>query len=254
MTGCTDKAMLLHALVDGELDAANSLAIEAHIKTCAGCARELARIEAVRDALSSGSVRHRAPLALHDRIEAQIDDQSSGAAPSVTQRRTLQPWLASGISAIAASLLLFVAVPQITATSMEDEVIGSHVRSLLANHLIDVATSDQHVVRPWFNGRIDFAPPVVELADQGFPLAGGRLDYLDGQVVPALVYHRRLHSINLFVRTARGVASPIGITTRRNGYSIIRWAHAGLEYWAVSDIGLDELKSFVRDFEGRATP
>lgn len=252
MSACAEKKMLLHALIDGELDAANSVAIETHIKICAGCAVELARIEAARGALSKSGVKHRAPSAMRDRIAAQIDSRSDGVGPSTAQHRSLRPWLAGGVSAIAASLLLFVGIPQLTTAGMEDQVIASHVRSLLASHLIDIATSDRHVVRPWFNGRIDFAPPVVDLADQGFPLAGGRLDYLGGRVVPALVYHRRLHSINLFIRPAGGFASLVGITTRRNGYSLVRWTRAGLEYWAVSDINSDELALFKRDFDARA--
>lgn len=251
MSACVDQEMLLHALFDGELDAANSLAVETHLRACAGCAAELTRLAAVREAVGQSSMKHRAPLALYDRIVAQIDGQSGNAAPSVRKQRSIRPWLAGGISSIAASLLLLVAVPQVTAMNMEDQVIASHVRSLLANHIIDIATSDQHVVKPWFNGRIDFAPPVVDLADHGFPLAGGRLDYLDGRVVPALVYHRRLHSINLFIRPVRGISSPLSITAKRNGYSLVRWTRAGLEYWAVSDIGSDELDLFKRDFDGR---
>ncbi len=251
MSVCADKEMLLHALIDGELDAANSVAIEAHIKTCSACAEELARIEAVRDALSQQGMKHRAPADLQRRIAAQIDSQSGSATASASRWRSIRPWLGGGLSAIAASLLLLVAVPQLTATGMEDQVIASHVRSLLANHLTDVASSDRHTVKPWFNGKIDFAPPVIDLADQGFPLAGGRLDYLDGRVVPALVYHRRLHSINVFVRPAPNLISPGKIATRRNGYSVVRWSHGGLECWAVSDIGLDELKLFGRDFLAR---
>ena len=252
MSACAERKMLLHALIDGELDAANSVAIETHIKNCAGCAEELARIEAVRGALSKSGVKHCAPSAMRDRIAAQIDIRSDGIGPSTAQHRSLRPWLAGGVSAIAASLLLIVGIPQLTTADMQDQVIASHVRSLLASHLIDIATSDRHVVRPWFNGRIDFAPPVVDLADQGFPLAGGRLDYLGGRVVPALVYHRRLHSINLFIRPAGCFASLVGITTRRNGYSLVRWTRAGLEYWAVSDINSDELELFKRDFDARA--
>ncbi len=103
-------------------------------------------------------------------------------------------------------------------------------------------------MKPWFNGRIDFAPPVVELADQGFPLVGGRLDYLDGRVVPAIVYHRRLHTINLFVIPAGDFSSPVGITTRREGYSLVRWTKGGLEFWAVSDIDPTDLELFHRMF------
>lgn len=251
MSACADKWTLLHAMIDGELDAANCVAIEAHIKTCAGCAEELARIEAVHDALSHAGMKHRAPSALHVKIAAQIDGQSGGGITARPQQRSIRPWLAGGLSAIAASLLLFAAVPQLTATGIEDQVIASHVRSLLANHLTDIATSDRHIIKPWFNGKVDFAPPVIELADQGFPLAGGRLDYLDGQVVPALVYHRGLHSINVFVRPARNMVSPGEIATRRNGFSIVRWSHGGLECWAVSDIDLNELKLFGRDFEAK---
>jgi anti-sigma factor RsiW len=248
MSGCADKEMLLHALIDGELDAANSVAIEMHLKTCSGCAAELARIEAVQGALSQNGIKHVAPPALQERIIAQLANQSGVTSTLPPPRRALSPWFAGGFSAIAASLLLLVAVPQLTATGIEDQLIASHVRSLLANHLTDVATSNQHVVRPWFNGKIDFAPPVVDLADQGFPLVGGRLDYIDGRVVPALVYHRRLHTINLFIRPAGSFSSSFSLATSRNGYSLTRWSKDGLEYWAVSDIGPDELQLFQHTF------
>lgn len=250
MTGCADKAMLLHALIDSELDAVNSVAIEAHLKTCAGCAAELRRLEQLRD-LMTPNVRYAAPPSLHDKIVMGLTE---AIMPTPKPQRRVAPWVAGGgLTALAASLLLLVMMPQLSATHLEDQVIDDHVRSLLANHLIDVATSDRHVVKPWFNGKIDFAPPVVDLADQGFPLAGGRLDYLDGKVVPALVYHRRAHSINVFVRPVHDMASPGNVATRRNGYSIVRWSHHGLECWAVSDIDLDELKMFRRDFEARIT-
>ncbi|MDB5694228.1 MAG: hypothetical protein JWO81_3291, partial [Alphaproteobacteria bacterium] len=152
----------------------------------------------------------------------------------------------------AASILLLLAAPQFTSVAMQDQLVASHVRSLLASHLTDVATSNRHVVKPWFNGRIDFAPPVVELAGQGFPLVGGRLDYLDGRVVPALVYRRNLHVINLFVRPKDRFASPLGFAARKNGYSLVRWTDGGLEYWAVSDIEPADLDSFHRAFEQAA--
>jgi anti-sigma factor RsiW len=253
MSGCADKEMLLHALIDGELDAANSVAIETHLKTCSGCAAALEHLEAVQGALSQNGIRHITPSALRDRITAQLASQS-GVTSTQWPRRALSPWLAGGFAALAASLLLLVAVPQLTATGVEDQLIVSHVRSLLANHVTDIAASNQHVVRPWFNGKIDFAPPVVELSDQGFPLVGGRLDYVDGRVVPALVYHRRLHTINLFIRPLGSLSSPFSLATNRNGYSITRWAKDGLEYWAVSDINASELELFHRTFAERTTP
>jgi anti-sigma factor RsiW len=155
------------------------------------------------------------------------------------------------LAGIAASLALVLSMPQLTTTSMQDQLVASHVRSLLAEHLVDVVTSNRHVVKPWFNGKIDFAPPVVDLVDKGFPLAGGRLDYIDGRVVPAIVYYRRLHSINLFVRPASALSLPIGITTRHEGYSLVRWTQGGLEFWAVSDIDPDELQQFHQLFASR---
>ena len=254
MTGCADKTMLLHALVDGELDAANSIAIEAHIKTCPECAAALREVEAIRAYIAQTEIRYPAPHGLKDGILAAIDAPIANNKMAARRTPASGAWFAGGaMMALAASLLLFFSVPRLAATSIEDQVIANHVRSLLANHLTDVATSDRHVVKPWFNGKIDFAPPVIELADQGFPLVGGRLDVLDGRVVAALVYHRRLHSINVFVRPARNLIAPGEIATRRNGYSVVHWGRAGLECWAVSDIDLDELKLFRRDFENRLT-
>jgi anti-sigma factor RsiW len=155
------------------------------------------------------------------------------------------------LTGIAASLALVLAMPQLTTTSMQDQLVASHVRSLLANHLVDVQTSDRHVVKPWFNGKIDFAPPVVDLADRGFPLVGGRLDYIDGKTVAAIVYRRRLHSVNLFIRPAQGLLPAVGFTSRHDGYSLVRWTQGGLEFWAVSDIEPEELNQFRTAFEGR---
>ncbi|MDH7971571.1 anti-sigma factor [Sphingomonas sp. AR_OL41] len=256
MNACEDQLLQLHALLDGELDAVNSVAIEAHLKTCVGCAEEFARLGAVHAQVSDPAVQHRAPTSLRARIEAGIAAERPGRVLGNVPRRgrSTGPWLAGGaFSAMAASLALLVAVPQLTTGTTQDQLVASHVRSLLANHLTDVATSNRHVVKPWFNGRIDFAPPVPELAPQGFPLVGGRLDYLDGRVVPAIVYHRRLHTINLFVIPADTFSSPVGIATRREGYSLVRWTSGGLEFWAVSDIDPGDLELFHQAFARAAS-
>ena len=143
-------------------------------------------------------------------------------------------------------------MPSLNDSQMENQLIGSHVRSLLANHLTDVETSNKHVVKPWFNGKIDFAPPVPDLADQGFPLAGGRLDYVSGKVVPALVYHRRLHTINVFIWPIKSGAIVPTRTLRRDGYSLVEWKRGDLEFWAVSDIDAVELRQFQQDFAQRS--
>ena len=158
-----------------------------------------------------------------------------------------------GVTALAASFaLVMVAAP--ATQGLPAELVAAQVRSLQAQHLVDVATSDRHTVKPWFNGKIDFAPPVMDLADQGFPLVGGRLDYADNQVVAAVVYKRRAHTINLFILPSRPqpwrLAWP-GAGTRTS-YSVIRWTQGGLDFWAVSDLEAGELEQFHKDFAARA--
>lgn len=257
MTACPDRILQLHALIDEELDAVNSVAVEAHVQTCPGCAEELRTLEAIRARLSTPGVAPSAPQALRDRVEALLERNTTPASMPVPAYRVTRfggRTAAGALVALAASLALVFAVPQFLTAGVQDQLVSSHVRSLLASHLTDVATSDRHVVKPWFNGRIDFAPPVVELADQGFPLVGGRLDYIEGRVVPALVYRRHLHTINLFVRPAGRVPAPAQTIRRRDGYSLVRWTRDGLEFWAVSDIEPGELQAFRRAFADRTAP
>jgi anti-sigma factor RsiW len=256
MTHCPDRQLLIHGLIDNELDAANSLEIEAHLKRCSGCAEELRRLTALKAELARPELGYRAPAGLRDQILQSISSEPiKPAARIVSSNGTARgKWFAGGAAAaLAASLALFLAVPQVATPSLQDEVVAGHVRSLLASHLTDVQTGNRHVVKPWFAGKIDFAPPVVDLADQGFPLVGGRLDYLHGRVVPALVYRRQLHTINLFVRPAESGSSPLAIATRHESYSIVRWRSDGLEFWAVSDVELNQLEQFEQLFLQRAT-
>ena len=251
MTACPDRAILLQGLFDGELDAANALECEAHLKTCPACHVEFQRMQAVRDAVGQAGV-HRAPQALRARIEASLEAATEIPAPPRRRSPPVAWALGAGGAALAASLAVVVVGPQLAGSGMDSQLVASHVRSLLADHLIDVATSDQHVVKPWFNGKVDFAPPVPELADRGFPLAGGRLDYIGGRVTPAIVYHRRLHTVNLFAWPGGGIGGPGVRTVRRDGYSLVEWSQGGLRFAAVSDIDLGDLKQFQAAFSERS--
>ena len=250
MTACPDRTMTLHGLVDGELDAANAVAAETHLKTCEACNAEYLRLQALREAIAAPGVAWRAPAALR----ARIDESLRQAAPPPRRRaRAIAPRATSGVlGAIAASLAIVVVAPTFSDSQVQKQLVASHVRSLLANHLTDIQTSNKHVVKPWFNGRIDFAPPVPELADQGFPLAGGRLDYVEGKVVAALVYRRRLHTINVFVWPKKRTSVLATRTDRRDGYSLVEWNRGDLEFWAVSDIDPTELRQFQQDFAARS--
>jgi len=265
MTLHPDKMPLIHGLVDGELDAVNTLAIETHLKGCGDCRAELDRIQEVRDLISGAQLRERAPDALRRRIEDMLEAEA-GASPAASGPVSVQTphrgigaaifsarWASGALAgALAASMALLVAVPRLTTSGVEDQMVQSHVRSLLVQHVVDIPTSDRHVVKPWFNGKIDFAPAVPELKEQGFPLVGGRLDYIDDHEVAAIVYRRRLHTINLFVRPTKALSSPVAYSARKDGYSIQRWTDGGLEYWAVSDIDPGDLALFRQAYEAQA--
>jgi anti-sigma factor RsiW len=258
MTPCPDREPMLQALLDGELDAANTLAVEAHLATCQGCATHLTTLQTLRRRLATPGITPTAPARLRDNIEAMIAAESR-PRPKAREGLARRGWsgLAAGwasagaMAAVAASLL--VAPILSGAPSLESQLVADHVRSTLVAHLIDVATSDRHVVKPWFNGKIDFAPPVVDLADQGFPLVGGRLDYADNQVVAAVVYRRRAHTINLFVLPSRPQPWRLAWPGQpRTSYSVIRWTRGGLDFCAVSDLEAGELEQFHKDFAARA--
>jgi anti-sigma factor RsiW len=245
MPACPDQSPLLGGLVDGQLDAANSAMVEAHVARCEGCREELDRLQAVRNLLATDGVRQTAPEALRRRI-VDLPELSANAA----RARRLPGWLAPGVAgALAASLAMVVLLPQGGESAIDGQLVSSHVRSLQPGHLTDVQTSNQHVVKPWFNGRIDFAPPVPELAGQGFPLAGGRLDSVDGKTAAAIVYRRRLHTVNLFVW--RSPAEPPR-SSAEGGFALAEWSDAGLRFAAVSDIPAAELRQFETAYRAQS--
>ena len=243
---CDEAGILLHALIDGELDAGHAREVEAHIATCAACAAQLREFQNFRQTLSPARLRHVAPSRLRASIEGKLPAPQAAAS-----RRSVIKGFAAGAaaSAIAASGLLLVVVRRVDDRRAIGEVVSAHLRSLQAQHLTDVQSTDQHTVKPWFNGRLDVAPPVVDLTAQGFTLLGGRLDYVDAKPVAAIVYRRRVHDINLFCAPAPGAARHGATMESLQGFNVRSWTENGLSLWAVSDINPDELAEFGEKFE-----
>jgi anti-sigma factor RsiW len=247
MSVCADQELLIGGLVDGELDAAHTAMVEAHVARCDGCREELERLEALRRLLSADGVRHVAPERLKKRIATLPE-----LAPRAVNENRIPRWIAPGLAgAVAASLAFLTFLPSASHSLTEEQLVSSHVRSLQPGHLTDVQTTSQHIVKPWFNGRIDFAPPVPELASAGFPLAGGRLDSINGKTVAAIVYHRRLHTVNLFVWRDDGARERALV---EDGFAIDEWSSGGLRFAAISDLGPTELKEFRTAFQAATGP
>lgn len=241
---CDEAEILLNALIDGELDAGHAREVEAHLATCARCAAAAHDYRAMKQAIAQGGLRYTAPPELRRRIEASLPR----AAPS--RRAVLRGFaMGSAVSALAATGLFAIVLRNDDEERIQADVVSAHLRSLQAGHLTDVISTDQHTVKPWFNGRLDVSPPVIDLTPQGFALVGGRLDYISARPVGAVVYRRRQHVINLFVAQAPNMDRRAATTTTLQGFNIRRWADRGLNYWAISDLGMDELSSFGEKFE-----
>jgi anti-sigma factor RsiW len=235
---CEEARRLVHAYVDGELDVVRSLVVEAHLSSCVACARGEASLRALRAAFSNGALYHEAPAALEGRVRAAVRDarRKEGGRSFALGR---YGW---GGAAAAAVLLVAIFLRGVLPTGppagdlTAREVVDDHLRSLTANYLTDVLSSNQHTVKPWFDGRLNFTPPVEDLGAEGFPLVGGRLDYLDNRPVAAVVYRRRQHIINLFISPAEHAADALPVGQVRGGYNIIHWTESGMGYWAVSSV------------------
>lgn len=248
---CAQAKTLLGAYIDGELDVRSSLEIEEHVKGCASCARALAGDRALKKGLSSSTLAYRAPAALRRRIVAATAEPapSRWAEWRFARRPAWSAWrpLALATAFAAAAFVFTSGALHWGAVRRDDriaqEVVAGHVRSLQADHLTDVLSTDRHTVKPWFSGKLDYSPPVEDLAAEGFPLAGGRLDYLGDRPVSALVYRHGAHTINLFIWPASG-AAPARERDER-GFRMVRWTAKGMTYWAVSDLGEDELSRFA---------
>jgi mycothiol system anti-sigma-R factor len=246
---CDEAGQLLHALIDGELDAGHAREVEAHAASCARCAGQLDAQRELRQVLQAAALRHVAPPSLRKRIDNVLPP-----AVAVTSRRALLKGFGLGslATAAAATSVTFVVLRRDDDGRILGDAVSAHLRSLQADHLTDVLSSDRHTVKPWFNGRLDLAPPVVDLTAQGFRLIGGRLDFIDGNPVAALVYRRRVHVINLFVAQGLGSEPATPRLEVVKGFNLLRWSAQGLDYLAVSDLNRDELEEFANKFAAAA--
>jgi anti-sigma factor RsiW len=252
---CHEAHRLLEADVDGELDLVRHLELEEHLRTCPKCAALRETFTARRTALRESLPRFNAPPALVDQVRAALRAEAApAAAPARVTRLAPVSWPIWNALGIAASVVFALGVgyawgiARARSNLLVDEAVTDHIRSLQFNHLSDVASTDQHTVKPWFDSKLDFSPPVVDLAAAGYPLTGGRLEHLAGRPAAALVFHRRAHAINLFIWPAADeTVSPR--QGQLNGYHTQSWSQKGLNFLAVSEISAAELSQFATAFQ-----
>jgi anti-sigma factor RsiW len=246
---CQSVRELISPFFDNELDVVQASEVEQHIQTCIGCAELRFQHSQLRSRVRAEAPYYSAPEELRSRIKQAL--QSTGTE----RKRPRVPWnwvsfsAAAGFAAafLLAFLLRFNTVAPVDSSGLiAREVVSSHVRSLMASHLTDVRSTDQHTVKPWFAGKLDFSPKVKDLAAEGFPLTGGRLDYLDQKTVAALVFQRRQHLLNLFVWPSPKPSNSGFTTVAINGFNVVYWSDSGLVYWVVSDLNGAELHDFAR--------
>jgi anti-sigma factor RsiW len=241
---CREVEHLLDAHRDGELESPVSTSVQDHVEACEACRGRLANMESV-----GRSIRRAPYYQAPDRLRARLAQSPMRS----TATSHLLAWAAAVIlvASLTGSILFIRSSPREARTIdpvdvVAQEVVNGHVRALMGDHLFDVRSTDQHTVKPWFLGKLDFSPPVTDLAQSGFPLTGGRLDYMAGRPVAALVYARGQHTINMFVwpEATDGVRSPDVRTI--HGFHVRHWTHGGMANWAVSDVNDAELDQFVR--------
>jgi anti-sigma factor (TIGR02949 family) len=247
---CNDAQAMMHAYLDGELGPSVSFQFQQHFGDCPACSKAMAEHQAIQAAMKSDSHYFKAPETVRDRLYASLKKQCGPPASSWSLRFP-RIWVAAaacfvgcvGLGFLMARFMFPPSVPE----RLSQEVASAHIRSLqVPKRIVDVPSSDSHVVKPWFNGKLDFAPPTPDLKKLGFPLVGGRLDYLNGRPVAALVYGRREHIINLFVWPEGGTESSELQQVARQGYNLIHWSSAGMNHWLVSDLNAAELHELAQ--------
>jgi anti-sigma factor RsiW len=261
---CEDMRVYLSAYLDDELDVRESLRLEKHLNECRGCRQVQEAQLVLRSALRDPGLYFRPDADFANRIASAVRLQAKRETQQeeATSERHWSEWFRLGslgwVSAAAVLLVIFTAGTLLILNRVRSsheqlvasDVLTAHIRSLQAGHLMDVPSSDRHTVKPWFQGKLDFAPPVPDLSELGWVLIGGRLDYLDGRPVAALIYQRRMHNINVFVWPHQGQSDGAVQADDAQGYQILHWNGTDMTYWVVSDLNKDELMDFARALRG----
>lgn len=249
---CKYVRTLIDGYLDNELDLPRNLEVDEHLRGCTGCSQMYQGRRALRDRVRSNSLYFRAPDELRQRIQRSL---SQAAAMPWPPRRMPWHWIRVVAPLAAAAVIALMLFPVFRTPSSDtiiaQEVVSSHIRSLMVNHLTDVPSSDKHTVKPWFDGKLDFAPPVEDLASEGFPLVGGRLDYLNNRPVAALIYQRHKHFINMFLWPSDKEAPTAARSVTVQGYHVFQWEKGGMAYWVVSDLEQSELARFIQAVQSR---
>jgi anti-sigma factor RsiW len=245
---------MIHPYVDGELDLMKSLDVETHMRDCIRCAAAHRNVMALRSAIHENGTYFRAPADLERRIRSELSQ------PQVAARRVwMSGWMTAAAAVVVIACTIWFATHRLGDNPerlLASEVTSAHVRSLMAQHLWDVKSTDQHTVKPWFDGKLDFAPDVRDFKNESFPLEGARLDYLAGRPVAALVYRHDKHYLNLFIWPATGQPDRAEVEMTQQGYAVLHWVRGGMNYWTISDTSADTLRRFaglVREASPAAT-
>jgi anti-sigma factor RsiW len=262
---CRDAQTLMHAFLDAELDPSVSLQYEQHIGECPACGKALAEQRSVQTQMKADSLYFAAPEGLRERLRASLAAPESlsersrtspqGRSRPVSRRFPMQWVAATACLALCVSLGFALARFTFEASGHDpliQEVASAHIRSLQADHLVDIPSSDRHQVKPWFAGKMNLSPPTPDLENDGFHLVGGRMDYVDGRSVAAIVYRRREHVINMFVWVNSGTDSKENRQETRQGYNLVHWSKDGMTYWLASDLNPTELNELAQLLSSRA--
>ena len=249
---CQECHDFIDAYIDNELDVAAAILVKQHLRDCSQCQPLLESRKALRSILENPQLQFEVSDSLRGKIQSVLPAATSSAKHQ-SGRRSVIPWfsvplaLAATIAVVLGLSFLYqrATLDRSQSNALAEEVISSHVRSLLASHLLDVPSTDQHTVKPWFDGKLKFSPPVQDFADRGYRLIGGRLDYINGREVAALVYQRNKHIINLFIWPSESDRDTAPQSFTKDGYNVLHWTRDGFDFWAVSDVNAGDLRAFA---------